>query len=80
MTWQEKQNRINDKAHVYEIRVRGRINKDWSDWLDGMSISYEGDDTVLRGRIPDQSALRGILSRIWDINRTVISVNQLPVA
>ena len=78
MTWPGEQNRNNDKAPVYEIRLRGQINKDWSDWLDGMSISYEGDDTVLRGRIPDQSALRGILTRIWDLNRTVVAVNQTP--
>jgi hypothetical protein len=76
MTWQGKQNRSNDKAPVYEIRLRGQINKDWVDWLDGMSISYEGADTILRGKIVDQSALRGILTRIWDLNRTVISVNQ----
>lgn len=55
----------------------GRLDKDWSDWLEGMSISYEGDITILRGYAIDQAALHGILTKIWDMNIKVISVNPI---
>jgi hypothetical protein len=66
-----------DSLPFYEIRLPGRLDKDWSDWLDGMSITYEGDVTVLRGQVIDQAALRGILSKIWDLNRAVIAVRRI---
>jgi hypothetical protein len=53
------------------------MDKDWSDWLEGMVISHVDDITVLRGKVLDQAALRGILSKIWDLNLTVISVKQI---
>jgi hypothetical protein len=53
------------------------MDKDWSDWLEGMVISHDDDITILRGKLLDQAALRGILSKIWDLNLTVISVRQI---
>ncbi len=72
MTYREKTEA--GKSGFYEIRIQGRMDEDWSDWLDGMAISHEGDITILKGRIVDQSALQGVLTRIWDLNRKVISV------
>lgn len=66
-----------NKSRIYEIRLRGRLDKDWSDWLEGMVISHDDDTTILKGKVLDQAALRGILSSIWDLNRTVISVRQI---
>jgi hypothetical protein len=77
MDRQIKPERDIDSLPIYEIRLPGRLDKDWSDWLDGMSITYEGDVTVLRGQVVDQAALRGILSKIWDLNRTVISIRRI---
>ncbi len=35
-----------------EIRVKGRIDERWSDWLDGLAIAHtEEDETVLTGII-----------------------------
>ncbi len=77
MTWTGKQNRSIDKLPIYEIRLQGRLDKDWSDWLEGMSITHEEDITILRGQVIDQAALQGILIKLWDLNRKVISVNQV---
>jgi hypothetical protein len=77
MTWPREENRSTNKTPIFEIRLQGRLNEDWSDWLDGMSISHVGEISILKGQILDQAALRGILTRIWDLNRTVISVNQI---
>jgi hypothetical protein len=33
--------------------------------------------TVLAGPVVDQAALRGILTRLWDLNLDIISVNRI---
>ncbi len=60
---------------IYQIKVRGRLDKSWSDWFDRMAITQEGsDNTTLTGPIVDQAALRGILCKIWDLNLKLVSV------
>jgi hypothetical protein len=61
----------------YQIRVAGQINTHWSQWFEGMSIDYDGNNTTLTGPVADQSQLHGILHRIRDLNLTLISLNQL---
>jgi len=61
------------------ITVRGRIAPHWSRWLEELRLSYRssenGDEvTDLDGTVPDQSALQGVLNRIWNLNLTVLSV------
>ena len=56
----------------------------WSHWLGELELSHRrsehGEDvTDLRGTVPDQSALQGLLKRIWDLNLTVLSVSTSPV-
>ena len=68
-----------DKAESYSIRVRGKLEESWSDWLSDMTVTVAlaGDGTpitALTGSVADQAALRGILNRLWDLNLTVISV------
>jgi hypothetical protein len=70
------------ECSVYQIRVQGWIGERWADWLDGVALTYEGtrDDlpiTILTGSIVDQAALRSLLSKIWDLNLTLISVTRL---
>jgi hypothetical protein len=61
----------------YEIKVKGRLDPLWSEWLAGMKLTHlEGDETLLSGALPDQSALYGLLERIRDINLTLISVTR----
>ena len=71
-----------EKSAKYRIVVQGELDGNWSEWLGGMAVTYEarGDDTgvtTLTGTVTDQSALRGILSRIWDLNLIVISVDRI---
>lgn len=60
----------------YQIKVKGRLDKGWSDWFEGMMINCEGDETVFTGRVTDQAALHGLLTRIRDLNLTLLSVNR----
>ncbi len=72
----------NEDAHhkVYQIKVEGRLDESWSGWFNSMAIAFEGDTTTLTGAVVDQAALRGILSRLWDLNLALISVNPIELA
>lgn len=66
----------------YQIQIQGTIGERWTGWFDGMAItSGQGSDgsqvTTLTGTIVDQSALRGILAMLWDLNLTLISVTRV---
>ena len=62
----------------YEIRLNGRLDPRWAAWLDGFDLTPgEGGSTVIRGRVPDQAALHGVLQRVRDIGLPIISVTQI---
>ncbi len=65
------------ESFLYEIIVQGALDGSWSDWFNGMAINYADGVTTLRGKVKDQSVLRGMLSKIWDLNMTLISINQV---
>jgi hypothetical protein len=59
----------------YKIRVKGNFDPHWSDWFSGLELTQlDGDETLLSGLLTDQAALHGLLSRIRDLNLTLISV------
>ena len=62
---------------VYQIKVQGRLDERWSSCFGGMALSFESDATILTGPVADQSALRGILSKLWDLNLVLVSVIRL---
>jgi hypothetical protein len=60
----------------YEIKIKGHLDRYWSDWFAGLDLTHlEGDETLLSGSLPDQAALHGLLERIRDLNLKLISVN-----
>ena len=65
-----------DHTARYQIKVQGRLDENWSDWFSGMTITFEGGVTTFTGPVADQSALRGLLTRIWDLNLTLLSVTR----
>jgi hypothetical protein len=68
---------------VYRIRVQGRVPLDWSTRLMGMNITTteEGHENLstLVGRLPDQAALSGLLSALYDAQYPVLSVECLEI-
>ncbi len=66
-----------DQPARYQIKVQGQLDGRWSDWFNGMTITSESGITTLTGTAMDQARLRGILSKIWDLNLTLISVTQI---
>jgi hypothetical protein len=60
---------------VYRIRVQGRLEKRWSTWFDGMSLTPDRDGTtVIRGTVGDQAALHGVIKKIGDLGLTLLEV------
>ncbi len=59
----------------YQVRVGGHLDAGWSDWLGGLSISVQPDgSTLLSGELPDQSALHGVLNKLYSLNLALLSV------
>ena len=63
--------------NITQIKIKGRIDKKWEEWFDGMKISYEDNNTLLTGEIKDDASMYGILNRIRDLNLKLISVYPL---
>jgi hypothetical protein len=68
---------VDAHASVYEIRLQGQLDPRWSDWFSGLTVSVDDGLTTLTGPVTDQAVLRGILSKIWDLNLVLISVNPI---
>lgn len=60
----------------YHIRLKGHLDLSWSEWFEGLEITYEHNGfSNLIGEITDQAELIGILMKIHDLNLKIISVN-----
>ncbi len=70
---------MNGTGCCYEIRVAEAISPAWSSWFGEMEISAdeEGTGAVLRGALPDQAALFGLLGRIRNLNLTLIELKRI---
>jgi hypothetical protein len=66
------------KPAIYEIRIRGRLDEDWAEWFDDMTLTHTSEGhTLLTGPLPDQAALHGLLNKIRNLNLDLISVTQV---
>ena len=71
-----------DRPATYQITVQGRIDPNWSDRLEGMSICLgrvEEDSVItsLEGELSDQAALAGMLNTLYELHLTVLLVKRL---
>ena len=61
---------------VYQIRLEGHLDTQWTDWFEGLTITLEEDgDTLLTGPVVDQAALHGLLKKVRDLGMPLISVS-----
>lgn len=63
---------------IYQIRIKGHLNDQWSDWFENATITLkENGNTLLTLPIVDQAALHGLLKKIRDLGMPLLSVNRI---
>jgi hypothetical protein len=66
------------QGNTFEIHVKGHLDESWSDWLEGLEVNLsDNGETILSGQITDQAALMGILNKLYRLNLTLLSVNEI---
>jgi hypothetical protein len=65
-------------ALQYEIRVAGSVPASVLEELDDVRVVSHSIETVLRGPVPDQAALIGIVNRLQGWGIELHAVRQLP--
>jgi hypothetical protein len=60
---------------VYQIRIKGHLRREWTDWFGGLTITLEDNgETQLTGPVADQAALHGVLRKVRDVGMPLLSV------
>ena len=70
---------------TYQITIQGRLDGNWADDFDGLTINRIEDDdgkalTILTGRFVDQAALFGVLNRLYGMGFSLLAVACLGVS
>jgi len=60
----------------YEIRIKGTLSDQWSEWFENMMITLDSDgNTLISGPVVDDAALHGLLKKVRDLGLRLLSVN-----
>jgi hypothetical protein len=67
---------------TYRVVVQGTLSKDWYGRLGGMAITTSSQETgspqtILRGRLEDQSALHGLLDTLYALHLPIVEVTKV---
>jgi hypothetical protein len=63
---------------VYQIRIKGHLGRQWTDWFEGMVITpVDNGDTLVTGTVIDQAALHGVLKEVRDLNLPLLSIMEV---
>jgi hypothetical protein len=73
-----KRSADHDADHmVYQIKIKGHLVPQWTDWFEGLTITLEDGNTLLTGPVIDQAALHGLLKKVRDLGMPLLSVNSI---
>ena len=65
----------------YRIRVQGRLDSNWAERLEGMTImpdlAAKSPVAILEGYLIDQAALSGVLNTLYELHLPLLSVINL---
>jgi hypothetical protein len=65
-------------TQIYQIRVRGHLSEAWTEWFDGLTIENLPDgEALLSGPVADKAALHGLLTKVRDLNLTLLAVARI---
>jgi hypothetical protein len=63
---------------VYQIRIKGHLGSQWTNWFGGLTITLEDNsETLLTGPVVDQAALHGLLRKVRDLAMPLLSVSRV---
>ena len=63
-----------DQPMVYQIRIKGHLNRRWTEWFGDVTITLEDNgETLLTCPVVDQAALHGLLRKVRDLGLPLIS-------
>ncbi len=72
-------NSSHEKAEplIYQIRIKGHLDRKWADWFAGLSITSQASgETLLTGPVLDQAMLYGLLRKVRDVGLPLVAVMQ----
>jgi malic enzyme len=63
---------------IYQIRLKEQLDQHWSAWFGGLMVTIKANgETLLTGEVVDQAAPHRLLSKVHDLQLTLISVYSL---
>lgn len=63
---------------LYEITIEGHLDYHWSEWFDGLTITFPTPSTTLLcGELVDQTALFGVLKKLHNLGLMLVSVQRV---
>jgi ABC-type sugar transport system substrate-binding protein len=67
---------VPDQPSIFQIRIKGHLGHQWTDWFDGMVITLEEDgNTLLTGLVADQATLHGLIKKVRDLGIPLVSID-----
>lgn len=59
----------------YQIQIRQTLDETWNEWFAPLEIHLGPDGTtLLKGELPDQTALHSVLNKIRNLNLELLAV------
>ena len=63
---------------IYQIRLVGHLDHEWTEWFGGLTITLEENgDTLLTGPVIDQAALYRVLKKVRNLGMSLVSLNPI---
>lgn len=63
---------------IYQIRIKGQLDRKWIDWFGDVTIALEENgETLLTCPVIDQAMLHGLLKKVRDLGMPLLSVYQV---
>ena len=63
---------------IYQIRVKDRIDDEWAEWFAPLLIANQSNgEATFTGPVRDQAELQGLIDKVFNLNLTLLAVNQI---
>jgi len=66
------------QSTTYHIRIKEALDRSTISWFGEITIApQENGESLLVGQFADQSALRGFMDRLWNLNFTILYLERI---